>query len=97
MNLQNTPYISDFMYGKNESKQKKLRNQLQVGQSVRILRGKGIFEKGQFNFSKEIFRIASVQSTDPVTLKLVDLSDEPVLGCFIRVNYKKFKSPMNTL
>ena len=93
VNLQNTPYISDFMYGKSESKQKKLRNQLQVGQSVRILRGKGIFEKGQFNFSKEIFRIASVQSTDPVTFKLVDLSDEPVLGCFYQSELQKVQEP----
>ncbi|XP_065583542.1 uncharacterized protein LOC136042509 [Artemia franciscana] len=93
VSLQNTPYISDFMYGKSESKQKKLRNQLQVGKSVRILRGKGIFEKGEFNFSKEIFRIASVQSTDPVTFKLVDLSDEPVLGCFYQSELQKVQEP----
>ncbi|XP_065580174.1 uncharacterized protein LOC136040036 [Artemia franciscana] len=66
VNLQNTPYISDFMYGKYESKQKRLRNQLQV---------------------------ASVQSTDPVTFKLVDLSDEPVLGCFYQSELQKVQEP----
>ena len=78
------------MYGKSESKQKKLRNQLQVRQSVRILRGKGIFEKGKFNSSKEIFQIASVQS---VKFKLVDFSDEPVLGCFYQSELQKVQEP----
>ena len=91
--LQNTPYISDFMYGKNESKQKKLRNQLQAGQSARVLGCKGIFEKEQFNFRTEIFRIASVQSTDPIAFKLVDLSDEPVLGCFYQSELQKVQEP----
>jgi len=85
------------MYGKNKSKQKKFRNQLQVGNFfLEFHVVKESFRKDSF-FSQEIFPIASVQSTDPVTLILVDSPDESVLGCFIRVDYKKFKSPMNTL
>ena len=61
-----------------------------VGDSVRISRIKGIFEKGYLpNYSEELFKIVEVKRTDPVTYILKDLQDEVVTGGFYEQELQK--------
>ena len=55
-----------------------------IGDKVRILRQKHIFEKGHiYNWSKEIFTISEVVLTrKPVVYKLLDLNNEIITGTF---------------
>lgn len=70
------------------------KSKLQVGDSVRISKEKGIFEKGyQPNWSTEIFKIRNVQPTIPRTFELEDFNKEPVLGSFYIEELQKTKYP----
>ena len=61
-----------------------------VGDSVRISRIKGIFEKGYLpNYSEELFKIVEVKRTDPVTYILKDLQTEIVAGGFYEQELQK--------
>ena len=54
-----------------------------VGDSVRISRLKGVFEKGFVsNWSEEIFTVVEVKNTAPVTYKLKDFNGEILEGSF---------------
>jgi len=54
-----------------------------VGDRVRIQKYKNIFEKGyRPKWTTEIFIVVKVQPTNPVTYKIKDLSEEPILGSF---------------
>ena len=54
-----------------------------VGESVRITRKKHVFQKGfEQNWSYEVFKIAKILKTNPVTYELVDYIREPILGSF---------------
>ena len=61
-----------------------------VGDRVRIARKKGHFEKGyEPNWSEELFKVVTVQRTNPRTYKLEDMESEPVIGTFYRQNLLK--------
>ena len=61
-----------------------------LGDSVRISRLKGIFEKGYLpNYSEELFTIVEVKRTDPVTYILKDHQDEIVAGGFYEQELQK--------
>lgn len=56
---------------------------LKVGDSVRITRKKGIFQKGyEMTFSYEIFEVSKVKTTYPVTYGLKDYKGEEIKGSF---------------
>ena len=60
-----------------------------VGDQVRISRIKEKFEKGyEPNFTYEVFKIAKVKETNPVTYSLVDYNGEPIEGGFYDKNLK---------
>lgn len=62
------------------------------GDYVRISKVKSIFEKGYTpNWSAEVFRIAKVQITTPVTYILEDLKENPIKGCFYPQEIRKTK------
>ena len=61
-----------------------------VGDRVRIYRYKTLFEKGyKPNWTKEIFVIDNIRSTNPVTYKLKDLNSEDILGSFYKEEINK--------
>ena len=62
---------------------KNVKPKFKVGQRVRVYKWKNKFEKGSTeNWTKEIFIITNVNKTDPITYKIKDLNDEPILGSF---------------
>jgi transposase InsO family protein len=63
-----------------------------VGDRVRIQKYKNIFEKGyRPKWTTEIFIVVKVQPTNPVTYKIKDLSEEPILGSFYTEELQKTK------
>ena len=73
---------------------KKHQPKFMVGDFVRISRQKGIFEKGhEYNFSYEVFKIAKIQDTDPITYLLVDEANDPIEGAFYEPELLKTKLP----
>lgn len=65
-----------------------------VGDYVRISKYKNIFEKGYTpNYSAEIFRIKSIQITNPVTYILEDYQGNPIKGGFYKEEIKRTRSP----
>ena len=56
-----------------------------VGDSVRITRKKGVFEKGyEMRWSWEVFEVNKVKNTYPVTYGLSDYKGEEILGSFYK-------------
>ena len=54
-----------------------------IGDQVRIAKSKRHFEKGYTpNWTEEVFVIDQVLPTEPVTYKIRDLADEPIVGSF---------------
>jgi hypothetical protein len=59
------------------------RRLFKVGDRVRIYRYKTLFEKGyKPNWTKEIFVISEINKTNPITYKIRDLNNEPIIGSF---------------
>ncbi len=56
-----------------------------VGDSVRITRKKGVFEKGyEMSWSWEVFNVREVKQTYPVTYGLSDYKGEEIKGSFYK-------------
>ena len=65
-----------------------------VGDEVRISKVKRTFEKGATpHFSHKIFKVTEVLKTSPVTYKLSDFKDEPIIGSFYEQQLLKTKVP----
>lgn len=65
-----------------------------IGQNVRISKHKHIFEKGYTpNWTTEIFKIKSIQITNPVTYILEDYEGNPIKGGFYEYELLKTKYP----
>ena len=63
-----------------------------VGDRVRIYRYKTHFEKGfKPNWTEEIFIVTEVVKSNPITYRIKDLNDEPILGTFYRQELLKTK------
>jgi len=70
------------------------KNKLHVGDMVRISKEKGIFSKGYTpNWSTELFKITSVQITNPVTYLLEDTQKRPIMGSFYEHELQKTNQP----
>lgn len=65
-----------------------------LGDRVRISKSKTIFTKGYLpSWSSELFSIAKVKKTKPVTYELKDYRDQPIEGCFYAEELQKTKHP----
>ena len=61
-----------------------------VGDEVRIVKKKKIFEKGYTtNWTEEIFTITKIQNTNPITYKISDLLGEEIKGTFYEPELQK--------
>ena len=61
-----------------------------VGDEVRIIKKKKVFEKGYTTrWTEEIFTITEIQDTNPVTYKLADLQGEEIKGTFYEPELQK--------
>lgn len=70
------------------------RSKFKIGDYVRISKYKGTFDKGYTpNWSTEIFNIAQVQNTHPITYLLKDARQRPILGSFYTEELQKTKHP----
>ena len=64
-------------------KPSKTKQKFKVGDRVRIQKYKNLFEKGYTpKWTKEIFVVENVRKTTPITFKIRDLNEEPILGSF---------------
>ena len=71
---------------------KRAKPKLRVGDRVRISRVKGTFEKGFHpNWSVELFTVAEVLETNPVTYRLRDHRGEVIQGSFYEPELQKTK------
>ena len=77
---------------KSSKKQKNVPN-FHVGDNVRISRQKDVFEKGDYNFTYEVFKVADVLNTDLVTYKLVDYDGDPIDGSLYSQELLKTETP----
>lgn len=69
-------------------------SKLKIGDYVRISKYKGTFDKGYTpNWSTEIFKIETVQNTNPVTYLLSDFKKRPILGAFYTQELQKTTNP----
>ena len=65
---------------------------LKIGDRVRIYKYKKHFEKGRTtNWTNEIFEISEVLETNPITYRIKDLNNEPILGSFYTQELQKTK------
>lgn len=65
-----------------------------VGDFVRISKYKGCFDKGYYpNWSTEIFKIKTIQETNPLTYLLEDARSRPILGAFYAQELQKTIHP----
>ena len=61
-----------------------------IGDQVRIVKMKRHFEKGYTpNWTEEVFVIDQILPTHPVTYKIRDLADEPIVGSFYEQQLQK--------
>lgn len=83
VNKQNQNELLQTAYKRNQTLIHNKRSKFKVNDFVRISKFKSIFEKGYTpNWSTEIFRINKILPTEPVTYRLIDLSDNIIKGCF---------------
>jgi len=67
-----------------------MRAKFKTGDKVRILKKKGLFEKGFTpNWTEEVFTVSKIQRTNPVTYKITDYNDEEVQGTFYEQELQK--------
>ena len=62
----------------------------QIGDEVRIAKAKRHFEKGCTpNWKEKVFVIDQVLPTHPMTYRIRDLADEPIVGSFYEQQLQK--------
>ena len=73
-----------------KKKVKTLAPEFKVGDSVRITRKKHIFQKGyEQGWSYEVFTVAKILKTEPITYELEDYKKEVILGSFYSSELQK--------
>ena len=101
VNQSNVAEVRSILYKKkvtkvNKSKPKSRRTRFRfaVGDSVRISKLKGLFEKGYANnWSEEIFTIAKRFSREAPVYSVKDSNDEPLTGTFYEFELQKVTQP----
>ena len=76
--------VRNNLYGLDDSKKSRnRRSKFKMGDRVRISKYKTKFNRGFTpNFTNEIFTVVEVLKTSPVTYKLKDSENEPIIGSF---------------
>lgn len=86
--------LLNTVYRSNNNFVDKPNNKFNVGTLVRISKYRGIFSKGyNTKWSNEVYKIYTVNNTQPVTYNLVDLNNEPILGAFYEPELQKTLCP----
>ena len=63
-----------------------------VGDTVRINRTTNVFEKGNYLWSTDLFKVAKILDTKPITYRLRDTKDEEILCGFYDYELQKVKT-----
>ena len=85
---ENEPYVFEVVYKKNSINIASPK--FKVGDSVRISRVKGMFEKGYLpNWSEETYKIVKVKPTTPATYVLQDWNGDVIRGSFYEQELQK--------
>jgi len=67
-----------------------MRAKFKAADKVRILKKKGLFEKGFTpNWTEEVSTVSKIQRTNPVTYKITDYNDEEIQGTFCEQELQK--------
>jgi len=67
-----------------------MRAKFKTGDKVRILKKKGLFEKGFTpNWTEEVFTVSKIQRTNQVTYKITDYNNEEIQGTLIEQELQK--------
>ncbi|KAF8784258.1 hypothetical protein HNY73_009962 [Argiope bruennichi] len=91
VNIDNQAEVWQNLYG-NLSEQKSEKPSFKVGDTVRISKWKGKFEKGyENNWSREIFTIYKILSRIPIVYKLKDFNNNVIEGTFYEREMQKVK------
>ena len=61
----------------------------QVGDTVRLSKVKGIFEKQFSNWTERVYTVSEVKTTNPITYKVDDIVDGTVVGSFYAQELQK--------
>ena len=82
---------AEVFYKLNPGKSQEIsRPKFKVGDTVRISKYKAMFDKGYWpNWTEEIFKIAEINPTTPVTYKIKDTRDEILKGSFYEKELQK--------
>lgn len=81
----NENIVRKNLYPKVVKKKRHTRGTLKVGDSVRISPKKATFQRGfEQTHSHEVFKISEILQTYPITYRLTDYKNEPILGCFYK-------------
>jgi len=73
-----------------DSTRRPMRVKFKTGDKVRILKKKGLFEKGfALNWTEEVFTVSKIQRTNPVTYKIPDYNGEEIQGTFYEQELQK--------
>ena len=74
----------------NRYKKNNIAPKFSVGDEVRIIKKKKVFEKGYTTrWTEEIFTIREIRETNPITYKLEDLNGEEIKGTFYEPELQK--------
>jgi len=66
-----------------------MRTKFKTGDNIRILKKKGLFEKGFTPNWTEVFTVSNIQRTNPVTYKITDYNSEEIKGTFYEQELQK--------
>ena len=85
VNKRNENLVCKIVFSKIVKNISHTRPVFKVGDTVRIARKKSNFQKGyEQTFSYEVFKIAEIKDTYPVTYSIKDYKDEVVKGSFYK-------------
>jgi hypothetical protein len=69
-----------------------VKKKFNVGGTVRINRTTNVFEKGNYLWSTELFKVAKILDTKPITYRLRDTKDEEILCGFYDYEQQKIRN-----
>ena len=73
-------------------KKKNVKKKFNVGDTVRINRTTNIFEKVNYLWSTELFKVSKILDTEPTTYRLRDTKDDESLGDFYEYELQKLET-----
>ena len=81
VNLGNEIDVRDKLFP--PTAQRRQKQKFRIGDTVRITRKKGVFEKGyQMTYGFEVFEISEIKNTYPITYGIKDYNGETIKGSF---------------